>query len=232
MRGDPGPCQRSQTRLRRPRLVPVGQSANEARKPGIRVGEVGLGAELIMVSLQRSRNCGSDAFGIHAEGSFRLSVAVPGVTGIRGIRSPLSLVSRLLGQYSALEGDLVAGDVNRISRSVGRRRGCCLVSSTIDCLGVAWTQKLYVAGNDLRDVALVAILVLKASVLHPSLNVERIALLDGFARRLGQSIPADDRVKLALLSLPDAAIGRQAKRADGFPLGRMAQFRIAGCPAN
>lgn len=80
----------------------------------------------------------------------------------------------------------------------------------------AAAEELDVARHDLDD-PLLALRVLVGAVLEAPLDVERVALLDVLAGRLGQALPANDAVKLRFLLAVDRPVGREADARNGLP---------------
>ena len=84
-----------------------------------------------------------------------------------------------------------------------------------------------VVGDDLGHAGLYALSVLVAAVLQVPLNIERIALHDVFCGRLGQPIPADDRLELRLSFAFDRAAGGHADAGDRLAVLRVPQLGFA-----
>jgi hypothetical protein len=69
---------------------------------------------------------------------------------------------------------------------------------------------LDVVSHDLGDATFFTFLILVGAVLQPAFDIEGIAFLHIFGRRLDQAIPADDRMDLGLPLALDGAVRSQA----------------------
>ena len=122
-----------------------------------------------------------------------------------------------------LSGTIIRGQEVLIARPLGfvfgcRARGRGGLGLRLTPLSIGSTsEELHVVGHDLADAALFAFLILKAAVLQPALDVERVALLDIDGGGFGEPIPADDGMELRLFLAFDRSVGGQAEAGDGLP---------------
>lgn len=156
---------------------------------------------LIVVPLLRLPHL--DALLGHADGAAQARRWRQQQPGFDGIAPPATgdrnRGSAVLSWLSDLERNVVWGDVVRRCP-----RHCHL--ARFDSRASA-AKKLHVASDDLVDPTLPALLVLEGAVLHATLDVERVALVNVATGRLGQSVPADDGVILGALLPCDLAVG-------------------------